>query len=211
MRNGAAHFDSAPAARGSGRVAWSPSEIEAEGRGALPGPGPLPANEPARDGRLALGRLRRPKGEPTGGRPGAVAPESPWRAATDPGAETLAERSFSRRFLLVLALEVGAIAVAANLLSSTGRAAGIVAAIAAIVAVGFFALGRAVEYGLYYITGAVQVALVAVITVAMRTQLERADALFGLAIGLTLWLTVVVTLAQGAKWSARLPRAAKST
>ncbi|HVA64834.1 MAG TPA: hypothetical protein VNF74_14000 [Terriglobales bacterium] len=113
-----------------------------------------------------------------------------------------AGRALGRRFAWVFMIEFGAIALAANLLASTGRADWIVFAIALIVAVHFFPLARIFQFRLYYWTGGAEVVLCLLIAGAMRTRLQAADPLFGLAMGLSLWLTVVILLAQGARLAA---------
>lgn len=113
-------------------------------------------------------------------------------------------RRLNRGFNVVFASEVGAIVIVANLLARYGNAAWIMAAIALIVAVGFLPMARVFRYPVYYATGGVELALCAIIIALMHSRIELADPLFGLIMALTLWLTVVVLLLQGARWSAGL-------
>ncbi|MGH9474000.1 MAG: hypothetical protein ACRD1M_14800 [Terriglobales bacterium] len=125
-------------------------------------------------------------------------------AATEPEltAEEREQRHvMGRYFALTFIAEFGAIAIAANVLESTNQSAWILAAIGFIVGVHFIPLARIFKYPLYYWTGGVEIALCALIAWIMRGRLLLADPLFGLAMGLTLWLTVLVVLVQ-ARWLA---------
>ncbi|HUX68434.1 MAG TPA: hypothetical protein VMV31_13180 [Terriglobales bacterium] len=113
-----------------------------------------------------------------------------------------AARALGRRFSWVFLAEVGAITLAANLLNATGRQNWIVFAIALIVAVHFFPLARLFQFRLYYWTGGVEIALCLLIAWGMRAHREAADPLYGLAMGLSLWFTVVILLAQGSRLAA---------
>lgn len=108
-------------------------------------------------------------------------------------------RRMGRRFGLVVAVEFGLIALAANLLAARGQAAWTLAAIAFIVGVHFIPLARIYRFRLYYWTGAVELALCALISALMRQRIQMADPLFGLAMGVSLWVTVVFVLAQGGR------------
>lgn len=118
--------------------------------------------------------------------------------------DLLANQRVARRFSVVFATEVGAIVVIANLLSAHGLAAWTVAAIAVIAAASFLPLAWLLDHSLYYWTGAVELGLCAAIVALFHRQIGHADPLFGLVMGLTLWITVVAVLMQGARWGSAL-------
>lgn len=113
-------------------------------------------------------------------------------------------RRLSRGFNLIFASEVGAIVVIANLLVSHGHGAWVMAAISLIVALSFLPLARLFRYPVYYATGGAQLLLCAIVIALMHGRILLADPVFGLVMALTLWLTVVVLLLQGGRWSAGL-------
>lgn len=127
-------------------------------------------------------------------------------AATEPAltaAEREERRQMGQHFALVFIAEFGSIAVAANILQALHLSAWILAAIGFIVGVHFIPLARIFKYPLYYWTGGLEMALCALIAWVMRGRLLLADPLFGLAMGLTLWLTVLILLVQAHWLSAR--------
>src|SRR6185312_3435286 len=101
------------------------------------------------------------------------------------------------------ALEVASVVIAANTLNGYGHADWTVAAVAFIVGAFFFPLAARLEYPLYAWTGAVELILCAGLAYLLRSRLNAADPVFGLVMGLSLWITVVVTLAQASRWSGR--------
>lgn len=116
-------------------------------------------------------------------------------------------RRTGRRFAMIFLLEFGLIAVAANLLKDIGHADAMVPVIGVIVGIHFLPLARVFDYPLYYWTGGAEIALCALIAVALRARLGAADPLIGLAMGLSLWMTVLILLVQG-RWLAARVRAA---
>jgi len=119
-------------------------------------------------------------------------------------AEADAERALNRGVNLLFAAEIGAIVLAANLLNAYGHALWILAATALLVAVFFLPLARLVRYPIYYATSGAELVLCGIIIALMHTRIGLADPLFGLIMALTLWLTVVVLLLQGARWGSGL-------
>ncbi len=129
-----------------------------------------------------------------------------------PGPDELARAErMNRRFALVFMVEFGLIAVAANLLADSGRSDWIMIAIAAIVGVHFIPLAHIFDYGLYYWTGAVELAACALIALFLRAHSVAGDMLLGLIMALSLWITVVVVLAQGQRLAAAFKAAAPAT
>lgn len=120
-------------------------------------------------------------------------PETPEEAAL--------RRRIGRRFSFIFLAEAGAILIAVNLLAHFGLAPWIVFAIAMIVALHFLPLASLFHFHLYYWTGGVEIALCLLIAALMRAHLESADALFGLTMGLSLWITVVVVMASARRMS----------
>lgn len=102
-----------------------------------------------------------------------------------------------RRLRWILLLEVGAFAAAANLLAGAGRGAWLVAAIALLAAVFLIPVARVLEDRLYLATAGVQIGLWAVVCGLMRGRIALADPIFGLVMGLSLWLTAVLLLLRG--------------
>src|SRR6185437_9412825 len=111
-------------------------------------------------------------------------------------------RAVGRRFGLVVAIEFGVIALAANLLAARGLSDWTLAAIGFIVGAHFIPLARIYRFRLYYWTGAAELALCALISWLMRQRIQLADPLFGLAMAVSLWVTVVFVLAQGRRLAA---------
>lgn len=115
----------------------------------------------------------------------------------------------SRRIGWIILVDFGAMAVAANMLYSAHLAAWTVAAIAAIVAVQFLAWPALLGDALYYFPASLEIIGVSVVVLTMRHHITLADALFGLVIGLTLWLTVIFLLLRGRRVVALLTQAAE--
>ncbi|HXR96561.1 MAG TPA: hypothetical protein VN709_01840 [Terriglobales bacterium] len=108
-------------------------------------------------------------------------------------------RIIGRQFSWIFLIEFGVIAAVANWLSSTGRQDWIVPAVGIVVGLHFLPLARLFRYTLYYWTGGFEVAACVVIGWSLRAHLQAADPLVGLAMGLSLWVTVLVVLVQ-ARW-----------
>ncbi|MGH9468016.1 MAG: hypothetical protein ACRD1Y_11745 [Terriglobales bacterium] len=111
--------------------------------------------------------------------------------------ELAIRQAASRRILWLLLIDVGAIVVAANLLTSAGLSTWTVAVIAGIVGVQFLLWPRLLHDPFFYGTAVSEIVLCAVLAVLMHQNIANADALFGLIMGLTLWLTVIFLLLRG--------------
>lgn len=125
--------------------------------------------------------------------------------------EAARARDLGRRFSLIFMIEFGLIAAAANLLSHFGRLDWIVPAVGIIVGAHFLPLARVFDYPVYNWTGGVEVVLCATLGVATQGHPNATDALVGLIMGLSLWITVLVELVQAHWLAARaLERAAEA-
>ncbi|HEY8056939.1 MAG TPA: hypothetical protein VIE13_13615 [Terriglobales bacterium] len=102
-----------------------------------------------------------------------------------------------RRLRWIFLLEVGAFALAANLLAASGGNAWLVAVVAFLTAAFLIPVARVLEDRLYMITAGTQIVLCAVVSLIMRGRIELADPIFGLVMGLSLWLTAVALLLRG--------------
>jgi hypothetical protein len=102
-----------------------------------------------------------------------------------------------RRLRWIFLLEVGAFALAANLLAASGGNRWLVAVIAVLTALFLIPVARALEDRLYLLTAGAQLVLCAAVSVIMRGRIELADPVFGLVMGLSLWLTAVALLLRG--------------
>lgn len=111
-------------------------------------------------------------------------------------------RGIGRQFGLVFMLEFGLIAVAANLLAHYHRMDWILPAIALIVGAHFLPLARVFHYSLYYFTGGIEIAASLGIGWGMRAHPAAAEAVLGLVMGLSLWLTALILMVQ-ASWMSR--------
>lgn len=132
------------------------------------------------------------------------------RGGAPPSGEERAIRHIAaRRIGWIILINFGAMAVTANILYSLHLAAWTVAALAAIVALQFNVWPLLLEDRLYYITAFGELILVAAVVVLMHTRIALADSLFGLVIGLTLWLTVVFLLLRARHVVALLMQAAE--
>jgi hypothetical protein len=102
-----------------------------------------------------------------------------------------------RRLRWIFLLEVGAFALAANLLAASGGNPWLVAVIAFLTALFLIPVARALADRLYLLTAGTQVVLCAAVSLIMRQRIELADPIFGLVMGLSLWLTAVALLLRG--------------
>ncbi|MGH9486626.1 MAG: hypothetical protein ACRD04_03440 [Terriglobales bacterium] len=113
-------------------------------------------------------------------------------------AEDLAvQRAVGRRLLWMVLIVAGIVVLTANLLASGGMTKWMFAVIALIVGVQFLFWPRLLKDPFYYATGGIEVVLCGILALLMHSHIERADAMFGLIMGLTLWLTVIFLLLRG--------------
>lgn len=122
--------------------------------------------------------------------------------------ERLVRQQVGRRLGWLILGDFAAFMIAANALGRLGLSGWIVAAIAAIAGLQFFPWARIFDDTLYLITGGVELALCAALAVLFRHNITLADSLFGLVMGLTLWITVVFLLLRGRRALALLSQAA---
>ncbi|MGH9476401.1 MAG: hypothetical protein ACRD1C_08710 [Terriglobales bacterium] len=119
------------------------------------------------------------------------------RGASPRGEERAIRQVAARRIGWIILVDFGAMTVTANILYSAHLAAWTISAMAALVAVQFLVWPTLLGDGLYYVTAASEIAAVASLVVLFQRRITLADSLFGLAMGLTLWLTVVMLLLRG--------------
>ncbi|MGN6593284.1 MAG: hypothetical protein ACTHJX_10335 [Terriglobales bacterium] len=120
------------------------------------------------------------------------------------------EAAAPRRLRWIFLLEVGAFALAANLLAASGGNRWLVAVIAFLTALFLVPVARALEDRLYLLTAGAQLVLCAAVSVIMRGRIELADPIFGLVMGLSLWLTAVALLLRGHRIASLLKAPAAS-
>jgi hypothetical protein len=125
--------------------------------------------------------------------------------------EQVQARRIGRRFGIVFMIEFALIALAANVLGALGRMDWLMFAIALIVGVHFLPLARIFDYRLYYWTGGVEIGVALLIAALLRHHLAAADPLFGLAMAMSLWITVIVVLLHGRRLAAAVRAAAPAT
>lgn len=115
----------------------------------------------------------------------------------------------SRRIGWIILVDFGAMAVAANILYSAHLAAWTVATMAGIIAVQFLVWPLLLGDALYYFPAGAELIAVAAVAAFFRGRIRLADPLFGLVIGLTLWLTVVFLLLRASRIVSLLTQAAE--